>query len=171
MAIALLPGKHVGLAGVRIDSRGVIDHQPTSIGRRSISAVQVMFHNSQQSRLLADAPLPENETRVGFMQCYARDSALRLAALATKTDEWWEGETSFFEDRRTRLWVITRRLTHTSHHRSDLCLHAHQRAPQSLPYTLAMTAHTRSACPRMIPSQKEHLRVSRRMLWRIPPLP
>jgi uncharacterized damage-inducible protein DinB len=68
---------------------------------------------------VTDAPLPENETRLGFMQCYARDSALRLAALSAKTEEWWEGETSFFEERRTRLWVITRRLTHTSHHRGQ----------------------------------------------------
>src|SRR5260370_34351297 len=65
---------------------------------------------------VTDTPLPETETKLGFMQCYARDSALRLAALSAKTEEWWEGETSFCEKRRTRLWVITRRLTHTSHH-------------------------------------------------------
>jgi len=68
---------------------------------------------------VTDAPLPEKESRVGFMQCCARDSALRLAALAAKTEEWWEGETLFFEERRSRLWVITRRLTHTSHHRGQ----------------------------------------------------
>jgi uncharacterized damage-inducible protein DinB len=68
---------------------------------------------------VTDAQLPQSETRLGFMQCYARDSALRLAALSTKTEEWWEGETTFFDERRTRLWVITRRLTHTSHHRGQ----------------------------------------------------
>ena len=68
---------------------------------------------------VTEAPLPQNETRLGFIQIYARDSALRLAALSTKTEEWWEGETSFFSDPRTRLWVMTRRLTHTSHHRGQ----------------------------------------------------
>ncbi|HXI38961.1 MAG TPA: DinB family protein [Bryobacteraceae bacterium] len=68
---------------------------------------------------VTDAPLPPNETRLGFMQCYARDSALRLAALSAKTEDWWEGETSFFSEPRTRLWVMTRRLTHTSHHRGQ----------------------------------------------------
>jgi len=68
---------------------------------------------------VTDAPLPQNETRLGFMQTYARDSALRLVALSSKTEDWWEEETCFFDERRTRLWVMTRRLTHTSHHRGQ----------------------------------------------------
>jgi hypothetical protein len=32
----------------------------------------------------------------------------------------WEGETSFFEVRRSRAWVMVRRMTHTSHHRGQL---------------------------------------------------
>jgi len=68
---------------------------------------------------VTDTPLPQNEARLAFIQIYARDSALRLAALSSKTEEWWEGETSFFSEPRTRLWVMTRRLTHTSHHRGQ----------------------------------------------------
>ncbi len=68
---------------------------------------------------VTDTPLPERETRLGFMQSYARHSALRLVALSTKTEEWWEENTSFFSEPRTRLWVMTRRLTHTSHHRGQ----------------------------------------------------
>lgn len=68
---------------------------------------------------VTDTPLPQSETKLAFIQCYARDSALRLAALSTKAEEWWQGETTFFDVSRTRLWVMVRRLTHTSHHRGQ----------------------------------------------------
>lgn len=59
-------------------------------------------------------PLPEHETRLEFMRVYERDTSLRLTALGERAEEWWEEETTFFEVRRTRLWVMTRRLTHTA---------------------------------------------------------
>src|ERR1700692_4075886 len=31
---------------------------------------------------------------------------VRLARLSEKNEEWWEGETSFFNVRRTRLWIM-----------------------------------------------------------------
>ena len=68
---------------------------------------------------VTENPLPEKETRLGFMHCYARDSALRLAALSGRTEAWWEQETSFFSVPRTHLWIMTRRLTHTAHHRGQ----------------------------------------------------
>ena len=34
-------------------------------------------------------------------------------------ERWWEELTAFFDVRRTRAWVMTRRLTHTSHHRGQ----------------------------------------------------
>src|SRR5262249_18888422 len=46
--------------------------------------------------------LPSPETRLGFMQCYADFSAWRLAALKTKDEAWFEGETTFFNVRRSR---------------------------------------------------------------------
>ena len=64
-------------------------------------------------------PLPQPETRLGFMSRYAEDSAKRLASLKTKDDTWWEGETQFFDVQRSRAWVMVRRLTHTSHHRGQ----------------------------------------------------
>jgi hypothetical protein len=37
-----------------------------------------------------------------------------------QTDEpWWEEWVAFFDVRRSRAWVMTRRLTHTSHHRGQ----------------------------------------------------
>jgi uncharacterized damage-inducible protein DinB len=66
------------------------------------------------------APLPRRETRLEFINQYAEDSRKRLAVLRTKDDLWWEENTKFFDVLRSRAWVMTRRLTHTSHHRGQL---------------------------------------------------
>jgi len=68
---------------------------------------------------VAAPPLPERETRFEFMKRYAEDSAKRVAALRTKPEAWWEDEAAFFDVRRSRAWIMTRRLTHTSHHRGQ----------------------------------------------------
>ncbi|MGH9499857.1 MAG: DinB family protein [Terriglobales bacterium] len=65
-------------------------------------------------------PLPKQETRLEFIRQYAEDSGKRLALFQQKDDAWWEGATTFFNVPRTRAWVMTRRLTHTSHHRGQL---------------------------------------------------
>ena len=64
-------------------------------------------------------PLPRFETRLEFMKRYAEDSAKRLEALRNKDDSWWEEPRAFFDVQRSRAWVMTRRLTHTSHHRGQ----------------------------------------------------
>ena len=68
---------------------------------------------------VTDNPLPEKEVRIEFMRCYAENASRRLEILGSKPDAWWEEETSFFEVKRSRAWVMTRRLTHTSHHRGQ----------------------------------------------------
>ena len=65
-------------------------------------------------------PLPKQETRLEFIKRYAEDSGKRLAALREKPESWWEEQTKFFDVGRSRAWVMTRRLTHTSHHRGQL---------------------------------------------------
>jgi hypothetical protein len=50
---------------------------------------------------------------------YADDSGRRLDRLRATGDGWWEEMTAFFDVRRSRAWVMTRRLTHTSHHRGQ----------------------------------------------------
>src|SRR5215469_14838091 len=65
-------------------------------------------------------PLPGAETRMEFIRRYAEDSEKRLTALQTRDDAWWEEETSFFDVRRSRAWVMVRRMAHTSHHRGQL---------------------------------------------------
>jgi len=64
-------------------------------------------------------PLPAQETRLDFIKRYAEDSAKRLQALKEKPESWFEEETKFFDVARSRAWVLTRRLTHTSHHRGQ----------------------------------------------------
>ena len=55
------------------------------------------------------------------MQLLHRETILdaRLDALRSQASGWWEGETDFFEVRRTRAWVMVRRIAHTAHHRGQ----------------------------------------------------
>ena len=64
-------------------------------------------------------PLPAEEVRIEFMKRYAEDSGKRLAELRTRNEAWWELETAFFDVRRSRAWVTTRRMMHTTHHRGQ----------------------------------------------------
>jgi uncharacterized damage-inducible protein DinB len=68
---------------------------------------------------LGRPPLPEREERLEFMTRYAEDSARRLARLRDTDEAWWEAQTTFFDVRRSKAWVMTRRLTHTAHHRGQ----------------------------------------------------
>jgi len=65
-------------------------------------------------------PLPASEKRLEFIKQYAEDSGKRLAALQSKDEAWWEGDTKFFDVARSRAWVMVRRTSHTSHHRGQL---------------------------------------------------
>lgn len=65
-------------------------------------------------------PLPKPETRLEFLRRYAADSGKRLQALQSKKEPWWEENTQFFDVLRSRAWVVTRRIAHTSHHRGQL---------------------------------------------------
>ena len=64
-------------------------------------------------------PLPTEETRLAFIRRYAEDSGKRLAALQARPELWFEQTTTFFDVERSRAWVLTRRLTHTAHHRGQ----------------------------------------------------
>ncbi|HXZ81379.1 MAG TPA: DinB family protein [Terriglobales bacterium] len=64
-------------------------------------------------------PLPSPEKRLEFIRRYVEDSGKRLTVLRDKGESWWEEEVQFFDVRRSRAWVMTRRLTHTAHHRGQ----------------------------------------------------
>ncbi len=68
---------------------------------------------------VAASPLPAEETRRGFIERYAEDSAKRLDVLLSYNDAWWEAEASFFNQPRPRTWIFVRRIAHTSHHRGQ----------------------------------------------------
>jgi uncharacterized damage-inducible protein DinB len=64
--------------------------------------------------------LPEQETRLAFIEHYAAVSAARLEALYRQPDEWFLEATTFFTVTRSRAWVLVRRFTHSAHHRGQL---------------------------------------------------
>ena len=68
---------------------------------------------------VAAPPLPSPETRANFILRYAEDSGKRLQVLQSNPEQWWESETQFFDVARSMVWVVTRRITHTSHHRGQ----------------------------------------------------
>lgn len=64
-------------------------------------------------------PLPAVETRIEFIRRYAEDSGKRLERLRATDEAWWEADAGFFDVRRSRAWIMTRRLAHTAHHRGQ----------------------------------------------------
>jgi uncharacterized damage-inducible protein DinB len=64
-------------------------------------------------------PLPAEETRLAFIRCYAEASSTRRTLLRAKDEPWWEEPVTFYDVSRSRAWVVTRRLTHTAHHRGQ----------------------------------------------------
>ena len=67
--------------------------------------------------------LPKEETKQAFLQHYAAASGERLAHIDAQPDEWFEAETTFFDVKRSKAWVFTRRLTHSAHHRGQLTVY------------------------------------------------
>ena len=87
------------------------------------------------------SPLPPEETRVAFLEHYAACSAERLACLVGQPDAWFDEPTPFFDVVRSRAWVLTRRVTHSAHHRGQLTVYLRLWG-QSLYSTYGPTADT-----------------------------
>jgi len=85
--------------------------------------------------------VPAEETRAAFMDHYAACSAERLAALEQKADDWFAAVTTFFDVERSRAWVLTRRFTHSAHHRGQLTVYLRMWG-QALYSTYGPTADT-----------------------------
>jgi uncharacterized damage-inducible protein DinB len=67
--------------------------------------------------------LPSPESRVAFLGHYAEASRRRLERLRAAPPGWFEEETGFFDVRRSRAWVLVRRIAHTAHHRGQLTVY------------------------------------------------
>ena len=102
--------------------------RPNATDSRGRSVLEHMVHQSMSENLwfttmlgiaVTDNPLPSEETRLAFMNTYAEIAAKRLDALREKPEAWWEEEVDFFEVKRSRAWIMTRRIAHTSHHRGQ----------------------------------------------------
>jgi uncharacterized damage-inducible protein DinB len=85
--------------------------------------------------------LPARESRLAFIEHYAATSLERLTALESQVDDWFEAGTTFFDVTRSRAWVLTRRMTHSSHHRGQLTVYLRLWG-QSLYSTYGPTADT-----------------------------
>jgi uncharacterized damage-inducible protein DinB len=68
-------------------------------------------------------PNPAERTREGFIKKYRADAEQRLTIMREKPNEWWQQDTMFFDVVRSRAWVLTRRMTHSSHHRGQLIVY------------------------------------------------
>ena len=43
--------------------------------------------------------------------------------LRAEPDEWWRETTQFFDVPRSKAWVMTRRINHSTHHRGQLVVY------------------------------------------------
>ncbi len=102
--------------------------RPHSEDKRGRSVVEQMVHQCVSEDLwfkdvigidVGAPPLPEQEARLEFIRRYAIDSQKRLEAMSTQHVVWWEGIVQFFDVKRSRAWVVTRRIAHTAHHRGQ----------------------------------------------------
>jgi uncharacterized damage-inducible protein DinB len=68
-------------------------------------------------------PNPVSRSKAGFIEKYRSDATRRLEILRGKPDEWWRETTQFFDVTRSKAWVMTRRMTHSTHHRGQLVVY------------------------------------------------
>src|SRR6266478_6816344 len=102
--------------------------RPNSADPRGRSVREQMIHQCVSENLwfrsmlaidVGAPPLPPMESRIEFIKQYAQDSGKRLTELQRKKTPWWEEDAKFFDVLKSRAWIVTRRLTHTSHHRGQ----------------------------------------------------
>lgn len=102
--------------------------RPHRSDKRGRSVLEHLVHQSMSENLwfqnmlgirVTEDPLPTTETRLAFIEAYAENAQKRLAALREKAESWWEEEVTFFDVSRSRAWILTRRIAHTSHHRGQ----------------------------------------------------
>jgi uncharacterized damage-inducible protein DinB len=63
------------------------------------------------------------KTKQACIEKYQADAARRLEILRGKPDSWWLEDVAFFDVQRSRAWIFTRRLNHSTHHRGQLIVY------------------------------------------------
>ncbi len=66
---------------------------------------------------------PKEKSKRGYIEKYRDDVTKRLAILRRKPESWWREEAKFFDVQRSRAWIFTRRLNHSTHHRGQLIVY------------------------------------------------
>jgi hypothetical protein len=107
---------------------GDLSVRPHPSDPRGRNPLEHMVHQSLSENLwfrdmlgikVTDNPLPSEETRDAFIRTYAENASKRLRDLRDKPEAWWEEVVDFFEVKRSRAWILTRRIAHTAHHRGQ----------------------------------------------------
>jgi uncharacterized damage-inducible protein DinB len=119
--------------------------------------------------------LPTAESRLDFMEHYAAASLERLAQLGRKDEDWFEQVSTFFDVQRSHAWILTRRLTHSAHHRGQLTVYLRSWG-QALYSTYGPTADTGGLFQHRAPviyryESVEQLLAAERRGGDLPPLP
>jgi len=66
---------------------------------------------------------PAERSRQAFVEKYKTDADRRLEIMRGQSEDWWREMTSFFDVDRSRAWVLTRRMNHSTHHRGMLTVY------------------------------------------------
>lgn len=72
---------------------------------------------------LPERVLPESRRPEDYTRRMAELAVPRLAYLAPRTEAWWLERVPFFDVERQRIWIFWRRVLHTTHHRTQLCVY------------------------------------------------
>jgi uncharacterized damage-inducible protein DinB len=97
-------------------SRSVIEqfeHQVQSEGRWMATMLGINLGD----------PNPAQRSQQAFIEKYGADARERLRIMREMPLEWWREDTGFFDVVRSRAWVVTRRITHSAHHRAQLLVY------------------------------------------------
>ena len=79
------------------------DPLPVCVSRQVHQSVsENLWFENMLGISVTKAPLPTEETRLAFLDLYARNASRRLAELRARPDDWWEADASFFEVTRSR---------------------------------------------------------------------
>lgn len=90
-----------------------IDHQTQSEGGWMVKMLGVDIGDFN----------PTEKTKRGYVEKYRGDATRRLEILRQKPESWWRETAAFFDAQRSRAWIFTRRLNHSTHHRGQLVVY------------------------------------------------